>query len=193
LETVLSSRLGNCGEPLAAMGRADIIVLTKGIGSGGLQTTDYGQIVADIRRYNPEAAVFLSGHSLSAVRLSSGEKVSSDLLKDRKVFCFCALGNPESFRTTVSAAGAIIKGFRSFRDHHAFSAGDISEIREEARKAGAEWIVTTEKDMIRYVALILPENLIIIGIDFSGRIRVLRCGVCSLEIFIMEDKRWSGI
>ena len=61
----------------------------------------------------------------------------------------------------------MVTGFLTFRDHYRFSGEDIVKIREEALKSGAEWIVTTEKDMIKIRDLDLPANIIIIGIEFS--------------------------
>jgi tetraacyldisaccharide 4'-kinase len=159
--------LGKLREPLGAIERADIVVLTKCKGPGGFQRSDSEGLIAEVKKYNAKAPVFLSGHKIIALSLHSGEKISSERLKHRKVFCFCALGNPGSFRNTVAAAGAVITGFMTFRDHYRFSGEDMVKIEEEALKSGAEWIVTTEKDMIKIRDLDLPGNIIIIGIEFS--------------------------
>lgn len=159
--------LGKLREPPGAIERADIIVLTKCKGPGGFQSREIEGIIAEIKKYNERAPVFLSGHSMVTISLQTGETISPDWLKGRKVFGFCALGNPDSFRDTVAAAGAVIAGFRTFRDHYKFSVADMAKIKEEAAKSGAEWIVTTEKDMIKIRSLDLPGNIIIIGIEFS--------------------------
>jgi tetraacyldisaccharide 4'-kinase len=159
--------LGQLREPPGAIGRADIVVLTKCKGHDGFQINNNEGIIAEIKKYNAKAPVFFSGHTIVAISLQSGEKISSERLKDRKVLGFCALGNPGSFRDTVAATGALITGFMSFRDHYRFSGKDMAKIRDCALKSGAEWIVTTEKDMIKIRGLDLPENIIIIGIEFS--------------------------
>jgi tetraacyldisaccharide 4'-kinase len=157
--------LGKLREPLGALERADIIVLTK---CKGPDAKDVESLIDEIKKYNADAPIFLSGHSIADVSFRSGEKISPDRIKDRKVFCFCALGDPGSFRNTVAATGAVITGIMTFRDHYAYSAGDMAKIEAEAGKAGAEWIVTSEKDMIKIRGLDLPENIIIIGIEFSA-------------------------
>ena len=159
--------LGKLREPLGAIERADIVVLTKCKGPGGFQRSNIEGIIAEVKKYNATAPVFLSGHTIIALSLQTGEKTSPGRLKDRKVFGFCALGNPGSFRNTVAATGAMITGFMTFRDHYRFSGEDMVKIKEEALKSGAEWIVTTEKDMIKVRDLDLPANIIIIGIEFS--------------------------
>ena len=159
--------LGKLREPLGAIERADIVVLTKCKGPNGSQGREIEGIIAEVKKYNAKAPVFLSGHKIAALSLQSSQKISPEWLRDRKVFVFCALGNPGSFRNTVAATGALITGFMTFRDHHRFSADDMEGIKQEALKSGAEWIVTTEKDMIKIRGLDLPGNIIIIGIEFS--------------------------
>ncbi|PKL52587.1 MAG: tetraacyldisaccharide 4'-kinase [Nitrospira bacterium HGW-Nitrospira-1] len=157
---------GRLREPLGAMKRADIIVLTKCKDPGGMQGRKVEGIIAEIKKYNGGAPVFLSGHSMVTASLQTGEEISLDRLKDRKVFGFCALGGPGSFKGTIAETGAVITGFRTFRDHYKYSREDMARIKLEAGASGAEWIVTTEKDMIKIRDLDLPENIIIIGIDF---------------------------
>ncbi len=159
---------GKLREPPGAMKRADIVVLTKCKNPEGPPGKQVEGLIAEIKGYNANAPVFLSGHSTVEARLRSGEKISPDLIKGRKVFCFCALGDPASFWNTVAATGALVAGVLTFRDHYAYSAEDMTKIRVEAGKAGAEWIVTSEKDMIKIRGLDLPENIIIIGIEFSS-------------------------
>jgi len=159
--------LGKLREPLGAMKRADIVVLTKYEGPDGIQRRAAEGVIAEIKKYHANVPVFLSDHAMVTASLKAGEKISPARMKDRKVFGFCALGNPDSFRNTVAATGAVITGFRTFRDHYTYSGEDMANIRLEAGKSGAEWIATTEKDMIKIRDLDLPENIIIIRIEFS--------------------------
>jgi tetraacyldisaccharide 4'-kinase len=159
--------LGKLREPPGAIKRADIIVLTKCKDPDGLQSGQVEGLIAEINKYNADAPLFLSGHSMVDARLRSGEMISPELIKGRRVFCFCALGDPGSFRNTVAATGAVIGGAMTFRDHYTYSAEDMAKIRVEAGKSGADWLVTSEKDMIKIRGLDLPENIIIIGITFS--------------------------
>jgi tetraacyldisaccharide 4'-kinase len=159
--------LGKLREPLTAMKRADIIVLTKCKRPNGSRKRETERIVAEIRKYNMDAPVFFSGHTIDSSCLPSGERISPEHLKGTRVFGFCALGSPGSFSSTVADAGAVITGFRTFRDHHTYVQEDIEKIRREAENSGAEWIVTTEKDMTKTRGLDLPGNILIIGIEFS--------------------------
>jgi tetraacyldisaccharide 4'-kinase len=64
-------------------------------------------------------------------------------------FAFCAVANPESFRTTLAEAGADPAGFAAFRDHHPYRDRDVRAIEENAARAGAAALLTTEKDAVK--------------------------------------------
>jgi tetraacyldisaccharide 4'-kinase len=159
--------LGKLREPLRAIERADIVVLTKCQSSAGFQRPEIKAIIDEINRYNAKAPVFLSGHSIVAAGLQTGEKISFARFRGSKVFGFCALGNPRSFVNTIVSSGAVLSGMKTYRDHHKYTRADMEKIIGESEKSGAEWLVTTEKDMIKIRDLDLPENIIIIGIEFS--------------------------
>jgi len=153
--------VGRLREPLAGLSRADIIMITKaGREDAGL--------IAEIRRYNNNAPVFFSDHRVVAVRSLIGEKNPPDFLRGKKVFCFCGLADPGSFRNTVTGTGADVTGMKAYRDHHRYCQEDVAEIVKECGSSGASWIVTTDKDMVKLRNLDLPENILIIEIAFTA-------------------------
>ena len=87
-------------------------------------------------------------------------------LSGKDVYAFCGLGEPGSFRDTLVKAGARLRGFKAFGDHHRYSNGDIRKVRKEAHLQGAPWIITTEKDIMRLGGLESPENLLTLEIEF---------------------------
>ena len=64
-------------------------------------------------------------------------------------FVFCAIAGPERFRRRLESAGVHAAGYRWFRDHHAYRAGDIAALRRAAERAGANGFLTTEKDAVK--------------------------------------------
>jgi tetraacyldisaccharide 4'-kinase len=88
-------------------------------------------------------------------------------LSGKKLFGFCALGGPESFRKTILSSGAELVGFRTFRDHYKYTSGDMRRIKADADASGADWIATTEKDIIKLRDFNLPDNILIIEVEFS--------------------------
>lgn len=70
-------------------------------------------------------------------------------LAGRSVFLFAGLAQPASFDALVRNLDAKVVGTRWFRDHHAYSDADLRQLRREAALAGADMLVTTEKDLMR--------------------------------------------
>lgn len=153
---------GRLREPLKSLQRADIIVLSKHSRSPDVNK----KVFNEIRKYNPASPIFFSEHKPVSCRLLSGERKPLSLVSGKKLFGFCAIANPKSFEETISSAGAELAGFESYRDHYRYKSSDIMKIKENAGKCGADWIVTTEKDIIKLKHLDLPENIIIIEIEF---------------------------
>jgi len=159
--------LGRLREPVASLGRADIVVLTKTAGpheGGGSRLEDLHK---EIRRHNQRCAVFRAEHRPLLCRLLDGSEKPIHWLSGKKIFGFCALGSPESFLRTLRSSGADVAGVRSFRDHYAYRCEDISAIKAEAERTGAGWIVTTEKDIIKARNLDLPGNVVVVAVSFS--------------------------
>ena len=65
------------------------------------------------------------------------------------VFAVAGIAAPERFFADVRGLGCALVGTMSFRDHHRYSRNDLQRIIAGARKAGAQAILTTEKDYTR--------------------------------------------
>ncbi len=132
---------GRLREPPGALGRSDMIVITRSSGDAGLE--------AELRRYSAapifhaqtefEGAFLLSSDSL---RLQAAE------LKAKKCFAFCGIGNPSAFFSDLARWGIPIAGKAVFRDHHVFSREDARTLEKRAAACGAEALVCTEKDAL---------------------------------------------
>jgi len=65
------------------------------------------------------------------------------------VLACAGIADPAPFFAAVADHGFAVRATRTFRDHHAYSARDVDRLVTAARDAGAEAIVTTEKDWVR--------------------------------------------
>ena len=84
--------------------------------------------------------------------LGTPHKVSSvpvSVPPGSRLFAVTGIGRPERFHQDLSATGWQVTGSLAFRDHHRFSRGDVARIEAAAAAAGADVIVTTEKDAVR--------------------------------------------
>lgn len=153
-------------EPPAEMGRADVIVLTKAA-RGPAGADNRAGLVAEIRRHNPLAPVYFSEHRPVFLRTSPGRELPLDLISGKPVFAFCGIANPDSFRETLLRINAHVRDVMVFGDHHTYRKQDLRQIHGAARRSGADWIVTTEKDIIKLKDFDLDENLLSLRIEFN--------------------------
>jgi tetraacyldisaccharide 4'-kinase len=147
-------------EPLAGLRRAGAFLLTRVDQAG----PDRLAVIRDVlRRHNPGAPVYESVHAPTGFRApdvggvggdSAGRPVLPlDALRDRRWFAFCGIAGPGSFVRQVERIGGTNAGHRAFPDHHPYSNADLRRVRAEAAAAGADVLVTTEKDWVKLAAL----------------------------------------
>jgi tetraacyldisaccharide 4'-kinase len=88
-------------------------------------------------------------------------------LAGRRVGLLSGVARPGSVQRTVESLGASLAASFAFPDHHRFTEGEVAEALVGSARAGAELLVTTEKDAVR-----LPA-----GVAGDPRIRVVRIDV----------------
>jgi len=134
-------------EPVRSLRRAHVIVLTRCDQSDGVP-----DLHRRIARIAPDAAVVESRHA--PVDLVDAHDASEplDRLRGCRIVAVCGIGNPEGFRRTLADCGADIAAFLAFPDHHAYTPDDRRTVYETAAEAGAEAVVTTQKDLAKLVA-----------------------------------------
>ncbi len=131
-------------EPVANLSRASYVFITKSSGPPD------PELVALIRRHNPTAEIIACAHRPADLVTVDGDAARPlSWLKGLRVAAFCGIATPERFEETLASLGADMVSSRRFLDHHAFTDEDLDEVLEQALAAGAEAIVTTEKDAVR--------------------------------------------
>jgi tetraacyldisaccharide 4'-kinase len=142
--------LGRLREPLYGIRRADAVIITRADNA-----FDQGQTLAIIKYFCGEKVpVLYFASPLSALRhLESGETYDTKHFAGWNAAVMCGIGNPEAFAEGVLRVGMNIVSESFFRDHHPFTQGDLDRVSGAAREAGADLIVTTEKDAVRFEGL----------------------------------------
>lgn len=125
---------GRLREPFSALKRAGAVLIT-----GAAPGREYRALIEEIRRHNPAAPVYRARLVPEAPFAGGGMRVGA----------FCGIGQPESFRRTLSEIGVKPAFFRIFPDHHHYREADILPLLEQARL-----LLTTEKDFLN-----LPPSL----------------------------------
>lgn len=159
--------MGRLREPLSSLQRADIAVIHRlGEHAPALE--------AVIRRYTP-AEIFYSQTELLDLKLWTNRNAQNAASIGRKFFAFCGIGNPSGFLCDLKRWRIEVAGHRSFRDHHCYTAQDLASLEMAARKAGADSLICTEKDIYDLpadVAIGLPLYFCRIGMRFNDEERL---------------------
>ena len=106
----------------------------------------------------------------TAVRVD-GEALPLSWLRGRRLFAFAGLADNRQFFRTLEELGALVVGSHSFRDHHQYEDADLAAIEQEARLAGAEMLICTEKDKVKLPSLACAT--LAVGMEIDGLSRVV--------------------
>lgn len=141
---------GRLREPLASLTRADAVVLTSGA--------------------SPEA-YSLEGKLVWRVRRG----ILPKNVPNRPVV-FCGIARPQNFLLQLRTAGIEPVAEAFYRDHHAYSERDISDLLKLRQQSEAEGFVTTEKDAINlgaYLSALEPLAVVPVKMELVDAANVL--------------------
>ena len=138
---------GMLREPIAGLRRCGAVVITH---ADQLSPPELEAVERRIRGVAPAVPVYRATHEHAGFHCDGGRAhpatLALDELKSRDWFAVCGIGDPKTFLRQLESVGGRCVGFRWFADHHRYTAADLTDVRNEARAAGADVIVTTEKD-----------------------------------------------
>jgi tetraacyldisaccharide 4'-kinase len=148
-------------EPLSALERADVIVITR-----VEQAADVVPLKETIRRYTT-ARIFTARYSpRDLVDAATGETRLLTALNGAAVFAFAGIARPGSLTSLLVSLGAVVKGTAWYPDHHPYTKSDLARVIQSAVDSGATMVVTTEKDSIRLKGM-APEGVWALRIDLE--------------------------
>lgn len=137
-------------EPLRALSRADLVVLTRCDVCPNEQLRALRRAVRELAGFLPLVEAF--HRPVRFYTHGGGEPRPLEWARGRRVVAFSALGNPLAFPATLARLGAEVVHHEAFRDHHWYDDEDLRRIASAAAAAGAEAVVTTEKDAVKIEA-----------------------------------------
>ncbi len=134
-------------EPLSSLSRAAVVVLTRADQVSGEQLSKLeGQLV----RYAPQATRVTARHRPASLFVHPEQQRDIQMLHGMDVLAFCAIGNPESFFRSLTELGANVLDRRTWPDHHAFTAEELSHCEAWCQAyPTARMVVCTMKDWVK--------------------------------------------
>lgn len=141
-------------EPVKHIRRASYVFLTKSDGEPD------DELEALIRRHKPDTDIIECSHQPQYLRevFGTGQQ-ELDFASGKRVATFSGIAVPESFEEFVRKLGASIVHNQRFLDHHRFTPYELERFFRQAREAGAELILTTEKDAVRLNQADIPGDI----------------------------------
>lgn len=129
---------GRLREPLEAARSADAVLWTGSAGAVDALTRLGVEETFRLRR-TPGPVTALTGEE----RIAPGTPVAA----------LAGIARPSRFFRELQDTGLEIRAELRYGDHHPYSPADVARIRQAVARAGAQWVVTTEKDLVRLLAL----------------------------------------
>jgi len=135
-------------EPVTSLKRAAAVVITR---CNQISEAQLSGLEKELRTINPDMVIAKSIHAAASARTTDHEEIDLDLLKSKKIFAFCGIGNPGAFLSTIETLGSELVGSKIYDDHHHYTDTCLADIREHAEKAGADLVLTTQKDWTKII------------------------------------------
>ena len=134
-------------EPIRNLKRADFVFITKSDGNSA-------ELRQRIQQINPGVDVVECCHMPRFLRnVYTDEQMPLDWLQGKRVAALSGIAVPQSFENSLRSMGAALISFERYADHHRYQSQEIIDAINKAHKLGAEALITTEKDAVRFPKL----------------------------------------
>ncbi len=158
---------GMLREPASSISWGDAIILTR---SNTVCGQDPDNMPFKPPGWRGNLPLFRASHVPKVYRFIDGKQieVNPHILSGQRVMAFSGIARNDDFKQTIKKLGCELAGFLDFPDHYWYSDREIQQIGSMRTKAGAKYIMTTEKDLARIHHRI--DNcrfLLTVGIDIS--------------------------
>lgn len=132
-------------EPVRNIRRAGFIFLTKSTGDGARE------LKRQLRELNPDAEISECRHCARYLQdLYTGERLPLEHLEGLRIGAVSGIAVPTGFENELRRWGAELTFFKRYSDHHRYTQQEIIEVINGSLESGAEAILTTEKDAVRF-------------------------------------------
>lgn len=151
---------GRLREPLSALSRASLIVISKVPENADQERLqELSQLIDKYAPGTPAGLVrFPAGRLIDysqfpVLNTEFSQLANTADISKKKGIAFAGLAKPAAFFASLKKMGMDIVGEHSYPDHHWYSNQEMLSLVNTADKMAAEFLITTEKDMVR-----IPNN-----------------------------------
>jgi tetraacyldisaccharide 4'-kinase len=131
-------------EPVRHLSRASYVLVTKS------EVEPQLELLETIRKHNRDAEIIRCAHKPKIFREVHGqEEQKLNFLYERYVGVFCGIASPRGFEQLIHRMSGELRYKKRFLDHHRYNEEELHRLFLQAKNAGVEVMVTTEKDAVR--------------------------------------------
>jgi tetraacyldisaccharide 4'-kinase len=131
-------------ERLPGLARADVFIITH---ADQATPDELAKIEATIGEHHATPFILRAVHAQTGLKTPDGQLQMHEL-RSRKFFVFAGIASPTSFERQLRAYAEPV-GIHWFADHHEYTSEEVRVLRREAQAAGADVLLTTEKDWVK--------------------------------------------
>lgn len=168
-------------EPPSHLRRAGAIVITR---SNLVSSERLCAVERDIERWAPGVPRWRAWYEpVGMTCLGDGSPVDIGELRGRKVAALSSIAAPGAFEEMLREMGALKVVPIRYPDHHLYTSEDLVEIGRKVLDADAEVLVTTEKDAVKFRAVVS-------GLSGAGAEAVRKARVLSVRMVVDDVERF---
>ncbi|MDZ7831187.1 MAG: tetraacyldisaccharide 4'-kinase [Desulfobacterales bacterium] len=162
-------------EPMAALARADAVVLTRSVRPAPLLEAEISQIAPRIPVFRSVNRPYVygivkAGRDLTTDMYHPAESADFRFLRSARVLGFSGIARSTEFQRMIAEMAGSLVDFLEFPDHYYYTESDWHRIVRCAADLSVDYLLTTQKDYARLQnGLEAPVALVVIGIymDFG--------------------------
>lgn len=137
---------GDLREPVTALNRCHGFVIT---GMTDVLQERTEKFAALLQNKFPGKPVFFTSYQAVGATSLTDKKFHELTTLPTPLYGFCGIAQPDLFRESIKAHDISLTGFSPLRDHQAFTPTLLRKIEQQAKKSGANGLITTEKDLVK--------------------------------------------
>lgn len=157
--------IGTLREPMSAIRRADIILLTRTDAVG----TQVADLKAELNRLAPHTPILETVHQPTSLYwLNPSDKPSTmsiNAITGKRLLAVCGIGNPGAFAATLEKHKPEAVELFAFPDHHVYTESDLKQIQQHMKQCKAEWVITTQKDEQKLVTFAAQIPIVVLAVE----------------------------
>lgn len=157
--------IGTLREPISALQRADLILLTR----TDAVDTDIENLKAELNQLAQNTPILESVHQPTSLywlnQTDEHSIMPIENLTGKRLLAVCGIGNPDAFVATLEKYNPGAVELLAFPDHHVYTKSDLQQIQHQMQQHEAEWVVTTQKDEQKLTSLFTELPIVVLAIE----------------------------